>query len=46
MKDFGNDQISLNEFPTDFEEMGEVNYTDFNMLFYYEIRSTKLETFY
>jgi len=40
MARFGNDSVSVNVEPVIFEELGEVNFTDMNMLFYYEVRST------
>jgi len=35
----GSDTITLNEAPLDFDELGDVNFTDMNILFYYEFLS-------
>ena len=40
MIDYGNDKTSLNVKPVNFDKMGIVKYSEMNMLFYYEFRST------
>jgi len=45
MIDKGNDSITVTTTPTEFEELGEIDFTEMNILFYYEIKSTRLEAF-
>ena len=46
MGNYANDSISVTTIPVVFEELGEIDFNEMNILFYYEIRSTKPETFY
>ena len=46
MADYDNDSITLTTKPVDFDDLGIIDYNDINMLFYYELRSTKNENFY
>jgi len=41
MVNYGNDSITVNTLPVNLDEEKAVDFTEMNMLFYYEIKSTK-----
>ena len=46
MVDYGDDSIEYSVVPTDFDSLGKKAFKDMNILFYYEIRSTHIDSLF